>query len=79
MVFYINLPIGIINLLLLAAFLQQTPRSRVTADWTGALLLALGVGALQMLLDRGNTEDWLKSNLIVGLVLVSIVCSSRSS
>ena len=62
-VFYINLPIGIINLLLLAAFLQQTPRSRVTADWTGALLLALGVGALQMLLDRGNTEDWLAIEL----------------
>jgi MFS transporter, DHA2 family, multidrug resistance protein len=74
-VFYINLPIGIINLLLLAAFLQQTPRSRVTADWAGALLLALGVGALQMLLDRGNTEDWLESNLIVALIVVSLVCT----
>ena len=74
-VFYINLPIGIINLALLAAFLKQTPRSRVTADWTGALLLALGVGALQMLLDRGNTEDWLQSNFIVALVIVSLVCT----
>jgi DHA2 family multidrug resistance protein len=74
-VFYINLPIGIINLLMLAAFLKQTPRSRVTADWTGALLLAVGVGALQMLLDRGNTEDWLQSNLIVSLVVVSLVCT----
>ena len=74
-VFYINLPIGIINLLLLGAFLKQTPRSRVTADWTGALLLAVGVGALQMLLDRGNTEDWLRSNLIVGLVIVSLACT----
>ncbi len=74
-VFYINLPIGIINLLLLAAFLKQTPRSSATADWTGALLLAIGVGALQMLLDRGNTEDWLKSNLIVALAVLSLVCS----
>jgi DHA2 family multidrug resistance protein len=74
-VFYINLPIGIINLLLLAAFLKQTPRSRVATDWTGALLLALGVGALQMLLDRGNTEDWLQSNFIVALAVVSLVCS----
>ena len=74
-VFYINLPIGIINLLLLAAFLKQTPRSRASADWTGALLLALGVGALQMLLDRGNIEDWLQSNFIVGLAVVSLVCS----
>ena len=74
-VFYINLPIGIINLLLLGAFLKQTPRLRVPTDWTGALLLALGVGALQMLLDRGNIEDWLHSNFIVALGVVSIVCS----
>ena len=74
-VFYINLPIGIINLLLLGAFLKQTPRLRVATDWTGAILLALGVGALQMLLDRGNIEDWLKSNFIIALGVVSLVCS----
>jgi MFS transporter, DHA2 family, multidrug resistance protein len=74
-VFYVNLPIGIINLLLLAAYLKQTPRSRASADWTGALLLALGVGTLQMLLDRGNIEDWLQSNFIVCLAIVSLVCS----
>jgi DHA2 family multidrug resistance protein len=73
-VFYINLPIGIINLALIAAFLKQTPQSNEAADWWGALLLAIGVGSLQMLLDRGNTEDWLQSNLIVSLVIVSMVC-----
>jgi DHA2 family multidrug resistance protein len=73
-VFYINLPIGIVNLALLALFLGPTPRTPAVADWTGAILLAVGVGALQMLLDRGNTEDWLQSNLIVGLAVISIVC-----
>jgi DHA2 family multidrug resistance protein len=73
-VFYVNVPIGILNLALLLAFLKQTPRFEVVADWTGALLLAVGVGALQMLLDRGNTEDWLQSNLIISLAAVSIVC-----
>lgn len=73
-VFYINLPIGIINLALIAAFLKQTPQSNEAADWWGALLLAIGVGSLQMLLDRGNTEDWLQSNLIVSLVIMSMVC-----
>ena len=73
-VFYVNVPIGILNLALLVAFLKQTRRSEVVTDWTGALLLALGVGTLQMLLDRGNTEDWLQSNLIVSLAAVSIVC-----
>jgi DHA2 family multidrug resistance protein len=73
-VFYINLPIGILNLALLSAFLKKTPRMPAVADWTGALLLATGVGALQMMLDRGNTEDWLQSNFIVALAVVSIVC-----
>ncbi len=73
-VFYINLPIGILNLALLLAFLKKTPRTEVIADWTGALFLALGVGALQMLLDRGNIEDWWQSNLIVSLAVVSTVC-----
>ncbi len=73
-VFYINLPIGIVNLALIAAFLKQTPRSNVAADWLGALLLAVGVGSLQMLLDRGNQEDWLHSNFIVVLAIISIGC-----
>ncbi len=41
-VFYINLPIGILNLALLSAFLKKTPRMPAVADWTGALLLAIG-------------------------------------
>ena len=47
----------------------------MATDWTGALLLAIGVGALQMLLDRGNIEDWLKSNFIVALAVISVVCT----
>ena len=73
-VFYINVSIGIINLALIAAFLKQTPRSKTTVDWLGALLLAIGVGSLQMMLDRGNGEDWLQSNLIVALAIISVIC-----
>ncbi len=73
-VFYINVPIGIINLALIAAFLKQTPRSKTTADWLGALLLAIGVGSLQMMLDRGNGEDWLQSSFIVALAIISVIC-----
>jgi MFS transporter, DHA2 family, multidrug resistance protein len=73
-VFYINLPIGIVNLALIAAYIRHTEHTGAALDWFGAALLALGVGSLQMLLDRGNSEDWLQSPLIVGLALVSIVC-----
>lgn len=73
-VFYVNAPIGIINLALIVAFLKQTPRSAAVADWIGALMLAIGIGSLQMLLDRGNSEDWLQSNFIIALAVISTVC-----
>jgi DHA2 family multidrug resistance protein len=75
-VFYINLPIGILNLALLSMFLKTKPRVPAVADWLGALLLAAGVGALQMMLDRGNTEDWWQSHFIVSLACVSLFCLS---
>lgn len=73
-VFYINVPIGILNLALIAAFLKQTARSKATVDWLGALLLAIGVGSLQMMLDRGNRADWLQSNFIIALAIISVIC-----
>lgn len=73
-VFYINLPIGIINLALIMAYLKQTPRTAAVADWIGALLLAIGVGSLQMLLDRGNGDGWLESNFIIALIVISLAC-----
>jgi DHA2 family multidrug resistance protein len=73
-VFYINVPIGIINLAMIAAFLKETPGSKTAVDWLGALLLAVGVGSLQMLLDRGNTEGWFESNFIVTLAIISTFC-----
>jgi MFS transporter, DHA2 family, multidrug resistance protein len=73
-VFYINLPIGIVNLALLVAYVRSTKMTDAPIDWLGAALLAIGVGSLQMVLDRGNTEGWLQSRLIIGLALTSIVC-----
>jgi DHA2 family multidrug resistance protein len=73
-VFYVNLPIGIINLLLIAAYIKATPHSGSPIDWLGAALLAIGVGSLQMLLDRGNSEGWFASQMIVSLALLSFAC-----
>lgn len=73
-VFYVNLPIGIVNLALLAAYIKPSPFTGAAIDWLGAALLAIGVGSLQMLLDRGNSEGWLASHLIVTLAIVSFVC-----
>src|SRR5665213_1717849 len=47
---------------------------RVQLDYVGFSLLALGVGALQILLDKGQEDDWFGSNFIVTLVIVAGVC-----
>ena len=60
-VFLINLPVGILALLgILASVRKEVPHGR-PLDWTGLGLLALGIGALQLCLDRGQGEDWFGS------------------
>ncbi|HLX98998.1 MAG TPA: DHA2 family efflux MFS transporter permease subunit, partial [Roseiarcus sp.] len=65
-VFFVNLPFGILTVLGLGAFLRETPtRDDVPFSWLGFLTLSLGIGALQMMLDRGETLDWFGSREII--------------
>src|SRR3954447_21390621 len=65
-VFYVNLPFGILAVTGLVLFLPKTePRSELKFDWTGFAVLAMGVGALQLMLDRGQKLDWFSSREIV--------------
>jgi DHA2 family multidrug resistance protein len=60
-VFLINLPVGILALLgILASVKKEATHSR-PLDWTGLALLALGIGGLQLFLDRGQGLDWFGS------------------
>lgn len=72
-VFYINIPVGIVNLGLILGFLKSPPGRYATADFIGAFLLAVGVGSFQTFLDRGNREDWFQSNFIILLAILSVV------
>src|SRR5271167_2568609 len=57
-VFFINLPFGILTVLGLGVFLDETPtRKDVPFSWFGFLTLSLGIGALQMMLDRGQENN----------------------
>ena len=61
-IFFINLPFGLLALVGVIAFLPETKReSGKKLDWFGFLMLALGIGALQMMLDRGERHDWFES------------------
>jgi DHA2 family multidrug resistance protein len=65
-VFYVNLPFGIMAVTGLIIFLPKTPpRGELKFDWTGFGVLAIGVGALQLMLDRGQKLDWFSSPEIV--------------
>jgi MFS transporter, DHA2 family, multidrug resistance protein len=65
-VFYINLPVGIAAFAGILTFVRETGRDRDRPfDFFGFVALSLGVGALQMMLDRGQLKDWFNSSEII--------------
>jgi DHA2 family multidrug resistance protein len=65
-VFYINLPFGVLATLGLMMFMHEAKgESHLRFDWLGFFLLGTGIGALQMMLDRGNNQDWFTSSEII--------------
>jgi DHA2 family multidrug resistance protein len=75
-VFYINLPIGIFSLLMISRFLYDPPhirRGSLRVDLWGLGMLAVGMAALQIMLDKGQEEDWFASHFIVTLAVIAAV------
>jgi DHA2 family multidrug resistance protein len=73
-IFYVNVPIGVINLLLVSRFIHDPPylvREKGEIDWLGLALMTVGLGALQLMLEQGEREDWFSSSFIVTLAVVS--------
>jgi MFS transporter, DHA2 family, multidrug resistance protein len=65
-VFYINLPFGLLATLGLLLFMHESEgESHLRFDWLGFFVLSTGIGALQMMLDRGNNQDWFTSREIM--------------
>jgi DHA2 family multidrug resistance protein len=78
-IFFINLPVGIGTWFLVRRFVEDPPylgrlkAAGVKLDYIGIALLTLGVGALQVLLDKGQEDDWFGSRFITTLVVVASV------
>ncbi|MDE1192864.1 MAG: DHA2 family efflux MFS transporter permease subunit [Arachidicoccus sp.] len=74
-IFYINIPIGIITAISCYKFLPESPtRQKVKKiDWWGILLLITGIGSLQTVLERGETDDWFDATYIIVLTIAAIV------
>jgi len=79
-IFFINLPVGIATLLLVRRFVEDPPYLRrlkaagVKLDYVGIGLLTIGIGSLQILLDKGQEDDWFGSHFITTLVVLATVC-----
>src|SRR5689334_5816700 len=74
-IFYINVPLGIIAAIMVATYVKDAAHQEKadTVDVTGFLLLALCVGSLQFMLEKGERYDWFDSRLVTGLALTSAV------
>lgn len=73
--FFINVPIAIVSIIigrwLLSA--QETPTEKLKVDFVGLVLLAVWVGALQLMLDKGREHDWFESEFIVTLGVITAI------
>jgi len=76
-IFFINVPVGILSLLLTSRLIQDPPYfrrrklSETQIDYIGLGLVALGLGTLQVILDKGQRDDWFESHFIVALSAIS--------
>ena len=75
MVFYINIPLGIIALLMAMGHLPKRPVKDIQTDWVGMALLVIAVGAIQYVLDQGQTRDWFNSKIIVVGTIIAVFTS----
>jgi MFS transporter, DHA2 family, multidrug resistance protein len=75
-IFYINIPIGIIATLLTLQFVRSPKYSEKSkardVDWLGIALLAVAVGSLQYVLEKGHDEDWFNSGIIIFLAATAV-------
>ena len=83
-IFFINIPIGILSLILTKRLVSDPPEftrevesarkgGRLRIDGLGIFLVALGFACLEVVLDRGQTEDWLESNFVVFFLSIAVV------
>src|SRR6266446_927795 len=77
-IFFVNIPVGILSLMLTSRLIQDPPYfrrrklSETRIDYTGLGFVALGLGALQVVLDKGQRDDWFESPFILWLTVISV-------
>ncbi len=72
--FYINVPVGILSLILTYQYLPDTKKQERSMDWLGLILISISIASLQYFLDRGNQDDWFTARGICIAAFLTIIC-----
>ncbi len=75
-IFYINIPIGVVAVVMASFFIYDPSylkRTKVSVDYWGLALLTVGLGALQIVLDKGQQEDWFNSPFIIACSALTVI------
>ncbi len=77
-IFYLNVPVGMLAFYLVKRLVQDPPHAMAkkagSIDYIGLGLIAIGLGALQIVLDKGQQDDWFDSSFIVMMTVISVSC-----
>ena len=77
-IFFINIPVGILSMLLTSRLIQDPPYFRrrhlkeTHIDYVGLSFVALGLGTMQVVLDKGQRDDWFESHFILTLTIIAV-------
>ncbi|MEO6524894.1 MAG: DHA2 family efflux MFS transporter permease subunit [Mucilaginibacter sp.] len=74
-IFYVNIPVGALAAFLTVTFVHETPKDAKgkPVDWWGIALLAIAVGSLQTILEKGESEDWFAKTYILVLTIAAVL------
>ncbi len=77
-IFFMNVPVGIMAVFLVRALVIDPPHARakglLSIDYIGLSLLAVGLGCMQIVLDKGQEDDWFSSHFIVLFTIIAAIC-----
>src|SRR5579871_172151 len=76
-IFYVNIPVGAVAAFMVSTFVKESPKyaKGKPVDWWGILLLTICVGSLQVVLEKGESEDWFAKTYIAVLVFSAVVAT----
>ena len=73
-IFYVNIPVGALAAFCTITYIKETPKEeKRPVDWWGIVLLAIAVGSLQTVLEKGESEDWFATGYIVVLTVSAVL------